>query len=115
MRNILGVSIALPIVILGLSCRTQWRHPEATAGKYADDTFFCQYGIERSEWEAQQREKDTSQIESDRASALSTASRPVGGARPNGKECMVKLGWKPVVEAWDAARWGVTPDLDSWE
>jgi len=110
MRTLLGVSICLVIAIFGLSCRTQWRHPDATAEKYSHDTFFCQYGIERSEWEAQQREQGVSKTESDRSWALSDDSLPAGGVRPDWKHCMIKLGWESVQQGSGDARWRVTPD-----
>lgn len=101
---------ALLLVALGLvGCRTVWVHPNATADKYADDTFFCKYGIERSEWvppEPREGERGTA---SERAWALESPEdyASLGEPRKNWKRCMVRLGWGTASGGRDGYEWRV--------
>jgi hypothetical protein len=70
-RTALFLMLALGIV----GCRTVWVHPDASAQKYADDMFWCQYGYHRGDEIAEH-----------------TAPRPL---HRGWRECMGALGWEP--------------------
>ncbi len=85
-----------------VACRSIWVHPEAPAEKYASDLFFCQRGIELSEWrETQQAGTDT---RSDRAWALGDAAAPAV-VMPGWKHCMIRLGWHTRAGSRSEAPW----------
>ncbi len=96
------------LVLVG--CRTVWVHPEATADKYADDTFFCKYGIERSEWVPPEPEPGERVTQSDRAWALESPEdyAELGEPRSNWKRCMVRLGWGTGSGSRDGYEWRVS-------
>jgi hypothetical protein len=91
------IPLAATLIAVSLvGCRTVWVHPEATAQKYADDTFFCKYGVERSEWVSE------AGVEAERQRALAPAGGVINRAW---KHCLRELGWTTTTgsrsnEAW---------------
>lgn len=101
MRDSAILSTALLVAAVLVGCRTVWVHPEATAKKFDEDTFFCKYGIERSEWEPDPAEPTT---DSERAWAFEGGSQPAT-VSPGWKRCMLKLGWDTSVSFRSAKPW----------
>lgn len=88
--------------LLLVGCRTVWVHPEATADKYASDLFFCQRGIELSEW--RETHETSTGTRSDRAWALGDDAAPAAEL-PGWKHCMIRLGWDTRVGFRSEAPW----------
>lgn len=93
--------------LLLLGCRSIWYHPQATAEKYEQDLFFCQHGMELSEWQA--RHAGT---ESERAWALGQRAVP-GPVQHGWKQCMVRLGWNTRVGFRSEPPWSSRPPAPS--
>jgi hypothetical protein len=95
---------ALLCSLVFVACRTVWVHEEATAEKYANDIFFCKYGLERSEWLPPEPEERRTQ--SERAWALGEPDySSLGEPREDWKRCMVRLGWRTSAGGRDGLEW----------